>query len=124
MTISLNTNDGFQPTSQVGNKKGLHWKKGSSSSATLNGSGLINGLAVSVDYYSRGSGNASIQWTGTTQDSNSDNTSCTVNLTEVLDNDGPHHRKRDDDTTVSVTASDVSTQQSSNTINPTVPVAQ
>jgi hypothetical protein len=119
MTISLNTTgDGFVPTTDVGGKKGLHWKKDSESDATLNGTGLVNGLTVTV-LFPKESQNPKIKWTGTTSDSNSDNTQCTVTLTEQLKNDGPRPSPDDNDTTVSVTASDSST--SSNTITPTVP---
>jgi hypothetical protein len=119
MPITLSTTgDGFVPTSDVGRKKGLHWKKGSHSSATLNGTGLVDGLTVTV-LYPKQSNNPKIKWTGTTANSNADHTQCTVDLTEQLDNDGPGKRDKDDDTTVSVTASDSTT--TSNTITPTVP---
>jgi hypothetical protein len=123
MSITLNTSNGFVPTSQVGGKKGLHWKKDSGSSATLNGSGLSDGLAVNV-LFPQQSKNPTIQWTGTTTGTNSDGTQTTVNpLTEQLNNDGPGS-EQDTDVTVSVTATDTSTQQSSNTVTPTVPVGQ
>jgi hypothetical protein len=118
MSISLNTSDGFVPTTEVGGKKGLHWTKDSQSNATLNGTGLVNGLTVTV-LFPKESQNPKIKWTGTTTNSNSGNTQCTVALTEQLKNNGPKTPDTDDDTTVSVTASDSTT--SSNTITPTIP---
>src|SRR5262249_8710861 len=119
MAITLSTSgNGFVPTSDVGNKKGLHWKKDSQSSATLNGSGLVNGLSVTI-LFPPNWPLPKIKWTGTTTNSNPERTQCTVNLTEVLDNDGPRDPDSDDNTTVSVTASDSTT--TSNTITPTVP---
>src|SRR5262249_17145833 len=62
MAITLSTTgNGFVPTSDVGNKKGLHWKKDSQSSATLNGSGLVNSLSVTV-LYPQQSQNPRIKW--------------------------------------------------------------
>jgi hypothetical protein len=119
MAITLSTSgNGFVPTSDVGNKKGLHWKKDSQSSATLNGSGLVDGLSVTVLYPPQ-SQNPRIKWIGTTYNSNTDNTQCAVDLTEQLQNDGPGTLTGDDNTTVSVTASDSTI--TSNTITPTVP---
>jgi len=119
MAITLSTTgNGFVPTSDVGNKKGLHWKKDSQSSATLNGSGLVNSLSVTV-LYPQQSQNPRIKWIGTTFNSNTDNTQCSVDLIEQLQNDGPGTLTGDDNTTVSVTASDTTT--TSNTITPTVP---
>jgi hypothetical protein len=119
MSIVLST---FVPVGQVSpGKNGLHWKKGSTSSATLTGSGLVNGLSVTVLFPKKAT-NPVIQWTGTTFNSNSTNTSCDVTLTEQLENNGPPPHPIDDDSvTVSVTATDGTT--TSNTIDPTVSTA-
>jgi hypothetical protein len=120
MSITLNSSNGFEPTSAVGNKFGLHWQKGSTSSATLNGTGLVNGLTVTVLFPSR-SPNPQIEWTGITSGSSEDNTQCTVNpLTEQKSNNGPG-AEADTDITVSVTATNTTTNQSSNTVTPNVP---
>jgi hypothetical protein len=121
MSITLDTTNGFVPTTLLGNgKKGLKRPKGAKSHATLNGTGLTNGLTVTVLVPPQ-SHNPHIQWTGTTANANRDNTQCTVELTEQLPEHGPAHSHiTDDNTTVSVTANDSST--TSNTITPTVPV--
>jgi hypothetical protein len=119
MAISLNTTgDGFVPDTDVGGKKGLHWTKDSHSNATLNGTGLVKGLNVTVLYPAQ-SQSPRIKWTGTTDNPNPGYTQCTVDLKEQLQNDGPHSPDGDDATTVSVTASDGTT--TSNTITPTIP---
>jgi hypothetical protein len=114
MPATLDPNNGFVPTTVLASgKKGLKRPQGSVSTATLNGTGLTNGLPVTILHPPQ-SHNPQVCWTGTTANSNSTNTQCTVDLTEQ--HQGPERPPRDDDTTVSVTAGD------SNTITPTVPV--
>ncbi len=116
MSINLNS---FVPTSQLrSGNKGLHWTKDSTSTASLTGSGLANGLTVTVLYFPSKSPNPTIKWTGTTYNFNPATTSCDVDLDEKLDNDGPAHTDYDTSVTVSVTATDGTT--TSNTIEPTI----
>ena len=119
MSITLDTTNGFVPTTLLGNgKKGLKRPKGAKSNATLNGTGLTDNLTVTVLVPPQ-SHNPHLEWTGTTANCNNTNTQCTVELTEQQPNHRPP-RPMDDPTTVSVTANDGST--TSNTIEPTIPV--
>ena len=137
MAITLNASGGFVPTSVLGSgEKGLHSALNSNSNATLNGNGLSNGLSVTV-LFPDGSANPHFRWVGTTTGTNSSKTSCSVQLQQVgpgfesekMKPAKPEERrypKSPDDagSTVSVTATDTSTDPttSSNTITPTVPV--
>ncbi|MHB1562279.1 MAG: hypothetical protein ACYC61_32950 [Isosphaeraceae bacterium] len=119
MAINLSS---FVPTDQIGpGRNGLHGRKGSTSTARLMGSGLTDGLNVTV-LFPCSSQNPTIKWTGTTFNSNPANTACDVNLEEQLENRGPELGIDFDDTvTVSVTATDGTT--TSNTIAPTITTA-
>ena len=97
MTITVTK---FDPAGNLGGKKGLHKSKGSKSSATLYGTGLVDNLTVNVLHPPQ-SQNPALKWTGTTANSSSDHTQCTVDLEQKLEPPS----KRDDNTTISVTAS-------------------
>ena len=107
------TISGFTPSSRIqGGKNGLIWTKGATSNAMITGTGLTDGLSVTVLFPGR-SQNPKIKWTGTTTDSNADGTQCSVQLTEQLDNNGPGQGGQkpptDDNTTVSVTVGTATT---------------
>ncbi len=104
------TISGFSPTTKLsGGHNGLIFTKGSTSNATINGTGLTNGLAVTV-LFPRQSPNPHIKWTGVTANTNAGGTQCTAALIEQLVNNGPHAgTKGDDPVTVSVTVGDATT---------------
>jgi hypothetical protein len=116
--ITLDTKNGFVPTSLLASgKAGLHKKQGSHSSALLKGTGLVAGLKVTV--LELNPKPKSHQWTGKTSNPSTDYTQCTVDdLKQEAPDHGSQERFLDDNTTVSVTATDGVT--TSNTITPTV----
>jgi hypothetical protein len=92
----------FSPTTQLsGGNQGLIWTQGSVSTVTITGSGLSNGLPVSA-VYPIPPATPTIQWTGTTANTNADGTQCTAELTEQLPNSGPG-KKLPLDTPITVT---------------------
>jgi hypothetical protein len=132
MAITLKTGnggkDGFQPTTDVGNgKMGLKKGKSTFSSAKLFGTGLKNNLVVRVDHNPSGTINPKHLWTGFTSGSTDGGKRCRVVLTQwmavrrSIKKKKPRKKIRDDDITVSVTATDTSTGETSNTIKPRVP---
>ena len=128
MAITLNTTNGFVPSSSIGEgKKGLHTTHHSTSDATLNGSNLSDGLEVKVKYPAN-SQDPHFKWTGITTGTSSDQTTCSVQLKQKKKHTGattqPSILPTDGGSTVSVTATDTSTDPttSSNTITPTVPL--
>lgn len=135
MAITLNSSGGFVPTTIIGTgEKGLHAALNSNSNATLYGSGLMNGLTVTVLFPDQ-SPNPHFRWTGVTSGANSAGTSCAVQLTQVGAGSEAAKAKpakqnerrtpdlpQDAGSTVSVTATDTTTSTTSNTITPTVPL--
>jgi hypothetical protein len=109
--------DDFTVTDSGSGKK-LHRTKGVHSSATLSGSGLVDGLKIIV-LAPPSSLTPTYRWTGRTANSSPDGSGCSVDLIERRKNHPKGHNNRDENTTVSVTANDTTTM--SNTITPTVP---
>jgi hypothetical protein len=90
----------FVPATKLaGGHFGLKRKKGSTSDAILLGSGLTDGLDVTV-LKPPNSTNPEHEWTGLTANTDPDGTECTVELTAVRNH---QDKDRDDITTVSVT---------------------
>ncbi|MFL5338637.1 MAG: hypothetical protein ACJ8F7_00585 [Gemmataceae bacterium] len=72
----------FSPNTKLSDGRyGLNRKKGSKSKATIKGTGLTNGLPVNIKYPGE-SEEPQMKWTGTTANSNADNTQCDVELTQ------------------------------------------
>jgi hypothetical protein len=91
----------FSPTTELsGGHAGLNRQKGSKSYATITGTGLTNGLPVEVHSPAE-SRRPNLKWTGTTANSNADNTQCDAELIEQLE-----HISEDGSGTVSVTVGD------------------
>jgi hypothetical protein len=80
---------GLSPSSLLsGGNYGLVWTQYKESIASISGTGLTNGLPVTVNY-PLPPANPTIQWLGQTANTNVDNTSCTVTLTQNLQTNGP-----------------------------------
>jgi hypothetical protein len=105
-------------TKLTGGKNGLDKGKGKHSKATIDGTGLSDGLRVDV-LDPPFSNDPTFEWTGYTKDTNSAGTESKVDLTQQKEHRTKHvHQKvdpdqegkRDDPATVSVTVGDGSTQ--------------
>jgi hypothetical protein len=80
---------GFNPTSLLSSGSyGLIWTQYKYSLANISGTGLTNSQGVVVSYPVPPA-NTTIKWEGQTANASSDGTSCTVQMQQVLQTNGP-----------------------------------